>query len=339
MAHLDASPIPIQAPLTAPIKDSDIFAATLPMWLINVHTLGLEEFWDENETKYAILSHRWEYKSAVICYVFLSDFDGPASDLATIEDSQRLDEDDQYARVKYEGQTLISRDARSWDPLHFGYFGNFANWSFVKESYGMIQKPSYIQVNVRQGNIDPLENVFKPRLDGFSIASEGCLQRSNACDLPFQVLGCEWRSYEYIMQSYSRNLFKVGDIVLAGKSHNIKFVHLGFDFEYNPVCVLATADRMRYMIESHPYLESNCYGFYDEQTLFDRAFYDQLQWSDVSVNENVQQSTTYPGLWAIKGDRLNGLRASLRKSDGMLAPGKAITSISIDRVELDHKLA
>ncbi|KAL8687982.1 MAG: hypothetical protein Q9224_005003, partial [Gallowayella concinna] len=30
------------------------------MWLINVHTLRLEEFWGENIKRYAILSHRWE---------------------------------------------------------------------------------------------------------------------------------------------------------------------------------------------------------------------------------------------------------------------------------------
>lgn len=29
------------------------------MWLINAHTLSLEEVWDETEKPYAILSHRW----------------------------------------------------------------------------------------------------------------------------------------------------------------------------------------------------------------------------------------------------------------------------------------
>lgn len=32
----------------------------LYMWLINAHTLKLEEVWSENIKQYAILSHRWE---------------------------------------------------------------------------------------------------------------------------------------------------------------------------------------------------------------------------------------------------------------------------------------
>ncbi|KAL8812792.1 MAG: hypothetical protein Q9200_000759 [Gallowayella weberi] len=134
---------------TAPVNDLDILALTLPVWLINVYTLRLEEFWSEKEKKYAILSHRWEadevsfkdvqdlktaskkrsfakiekscelarsndldymwvdtgcinkessaelteainsmfrwYKSADVCYTFLSDIDISASDEATIE--------------------------------------------------------------------------------------------------------------------------------------------------------------------------------------------------------------------------------------------------------------
>lgn len=55
-----------------PFSISTCEATTLSqrtMWLINVRILELEEFTDETEIRYAILSHRWEYEEVTFRHI------------------------------------------------------------------------------------------------------------------------------------------------------------------------------------------------------------------------------------------------------------------------------
>ncbi|KAL8684397.1 MAG: hypothetical protein Q9224_006380, partial [Gallowayella concinna] len=218
---------------------------------------------------------------------------------------RRLNDDDQYARVRYEGQTFTRKEAAHFLPKVPPSF------SRRNPEHEHEQQPSYIQVSVRQENIDPLDNVLKPRLNGFRIASKGCLQRSNSGDPLFRLYGCEWRSQESSILSIGGHRGHVADLDLRPHGHAVHYLRLGFDLAYNPVCFLVTADGMKDVRKPHLNESWTVDELEQKKSVHDRTPFDRYGWSEMTLGGYVFDLRKHPGLWALKGDRVNGLKTSL----------------------------
>ena len=95
----------------------------------------------------------------------------------------------------------------------------------------------------------------------------------------------------------------------------IKEVKLGFDFEYNPVCLIATSSMLisEYYLDvcSQEVLLTQCVG----------AKCTQPGCRSLALQQR-------PGIWALKGDRVRGLHVRIGN----------FASLRIEREENEHKL-
>jgi hypothetical protein len=212
---------------------------------------------------------------------------------------RRLNEDDQYARVEHEGRTFMQLKASTW---------NYGALNPLRSARPVEQ----IEINVRQQFTESNTNNYKDRVNGFRIAIPGILDWSSSS---YKVSASSWNPQERIMSLKPGDFGTVGFLDISKQNRKIKVIKLGFDFEYNPVCFIATASGLWVK-----YRATDRNGKYntawtkEEEAQFPgihlRSPLDTTAWSQL-FNGAAFQLEHHPGLWAMKGDRINGLDVRL----------------------------
>lgn len=212
---------------------------------------------------------------------------------------RRLNEDDQYARVEHEGRTFMQLKASTW---------NYGALNPLRSARPVEQ----IEINVRQQFTESNTNNYKDRVNGFRIAIPGILDWSSSS---YKVSGSSWNPQERIMSLKPGDFSTVGFLDISKQNRKIKVIKLGFDFEYNPVCFIATASGLgvKYFVTDRNGKYNSAWTKEAEAQfpgIHLRSPLDTMAWSQ-SFNGAVFQLEHHPGLWAMKGDRINGLNVRL----------------------------
>lgn len=226
---------------------------------------------------------------------------------------RRLDEDDQYARVRYGNETFIHLKASIWEHQLWKPVSRF---STVKA----------IEVNIQQAHTAIRLNPFKDRVHGFRIASSQLFERDSSGKNLFEIFTEHWDARNHIMSSRPGRYGNVGSLDVSRQRRDIDGMKLGFDFEYNPVCSLARwnirSDRSPIFGRSGN-LSSHRRNFTaDEKSKMHpreveshwRDWFDDVGWDEIHLEEAYELGTC--GLWTLRGDRVNGL--DVRLGDGHL---------------------
>ena len=200
---------------------------------------------------------------------------------------RRLYEDDQYARIQHAGKTFKLLDGSNW-----GH--------------------EQIEVNVRQQYSEYDPNNYKDRVNGFRIATPELLERTSSGEDRFQVSASSWNPEERIMSTDLDDYSTLCSLDISQQGRRIKVIQLGFDFEFHPVCFMATLAGTR---------ARGYEGLL--QGVQKRTSFHTTAWSEVQdgVAIDLRQE---PGIWILKGDRVNGLDVrigelvSLRNNYGVM---------------------
>ncbi|KAI4232925.1 MAG: hypothetical protein L6R40_007247 [Gallowayella cf. fulva] len=253
---------------------------------------------------------------------------------------RRLSHDDQYARVRHEGQTFMHTNFTTWRSVLQG-IERAAGREFKERDTG------YRQMHVRHELLESTSGVFKMRFNGIRLDSDGLFNRSSSGSCPFTVVGCEWDSRKYTMLATRSKEFKhglVGIVDLGAQDGKIQFVKLGFDLEFNPICFVATSKALISATRDDPlYLGS---GTRDNSELVDpdplrqylfRTSFDRYGWSEEISTRRFRDLPKSEGLWALKGDRLNGLKVRLVSMESQ-EPSKIVAFIKIMKESIENQL-
>lgn len=210
---------------------------------------------------------------------------------------RRLSEKDQYARVNVDGHDLTCAD----DEFH----------SFE-------ERPSVVrQVFVRQDIDNEAENHYlSDRLYGFRIPSAWLIPS-------ITVSGGH-----YILNERTR-LFADGtwgetiDIDVSAQRKGLQLISLGFDFDYNPICLLK--DSFAEGVPTEGSVDSPI-PWFDHSP-------DTCEWTPVAEERYIYRPVDHRGAWAIRGDRVLELDVSLAAS-----PSHNATGVVMERVSTPHGL-
>lgn len=218
---------------------------------------------------------------------------------------RRLNEDDQYVRVEHEGQTFQLCTAAPWKGGDHGPFRGIV--FYVRQSFGEFKDDNKERVNGFRFNAPELGSGF-----GLAKISASC-----------------WNLYEGILSMKAGGFGTVGSLVFKHhrKHHpEIELIALGFDFDYNPVCFMATR-RGIFNLDGFPPLSAGMKGWLADRG---RIPFDTTLWSEVRDGGAVELEG-HPGLWAVKGDRVNGL-------DVRIVARSALATLRITHGEFQDKL-
>ena len=262
---------------------------------------------------------------------------------------RRLNEDDQYARVKQEGNTIVQLKHLDWN----------SPWGREEEISERFLSPPpsrQIEIKVRQRFTASNTDNYKDRINGFRIANSNSkfLERSSSGRNPFKVSAFSWDRKKRVMSMHPRHFGTVGFLDISQQGREIKVIKLGFDFECNPVCFIATAGGLEEKFSFSDRLLKKAklvnllglHGMEDEiiqrRQIHMREPFDTMGWCEV-VDGTSMELGYHPGLWALKGDRLNGLSARV----GRLAllkilrgeiQGKVVWDLYLDDLDDDRDL-
>lgn len=255
--------------------------------------------------------------------------------------------DKQYTRIAgKDGRSIWRMSTSLWE-----FHESFATLHFY-----VPQRRDYVSQEVC--NYD----VFRSRINGFRLNTPDLL------DLDSLSSSYMWDRDSNILSQCSQGVFNkdgLGEngVALSIRKHlstRIKRITLGFDRSCNPVCFAATAEGLWH--ERHDLMETDSHGPVDEWArIFGQAKgqshpfrtrkpFDKLEWSwylgDQSLSNQLGygyrlkesyriraiELVSHRGLWAVKGDRVNGLEADLLAGDSGMSVGHlSITRSIIDR--------
>ncbi|OBT94247.1 hypothetical protein VE01_07792 [Pseudogymnoascus verrucosus] len=225
---------------------------------------------------------------------------------------RRLNEDDQYARVNQNGNTFVQLKALAWDQE-------------VLKHLNTKRPAQEIEINVRQQVAETDKNVYKDRINGFHIFSEFLEPPADGRD-HFSISAFSWHPEERIVV-----VMKPGDFGTMGfldfgvQGRNFKCIRIGFDFDHNPVCFIATQKGFK---DTHFPRLTDVPQWTDEVAgIHKRTPFDKFAWSKV-FNWLAHEVERHPGLWAIKGDRIRGVNVEIHN----------LVSLQIIRGEFQNKL-
>ena len=189
---------------------------------------------------------------------------------------RRLYEDDQYARIKYNGETLMELDTST------------RTSKMLKQPLGDFE---YVAINVRQVvNVNTTD--YHDRINGFRIATAKIVETDRSGKDLFTFWGAaQWDSQQRLLLMETGDMARMAYLDISPQDWIIKVIGFGFDFEFNPVCFVAT-------------YYGQCKGMYQ------RSSDDRIVWSDVR-NGIACEFRQHRGFWALKGDRINGLTVQL----------------------------
>ncbi|MCJ1273109.1 hypothetical protein MMC21_000898 [Puttea exsequens] len=229
---------------------------------------------------------------------------------------RRLAEDDQFARVKYNGQTFVQLHASTW--VSMIPKKNFCSLSHLRPT----RIVELIEINIRQHSTRFDVNNFKDRVNGFRIATPEIFEQTKSGIDNFKVSSWSWHQQERIMSMKEGEFGTSGTIDISQQNRKIKFIKLGFDFEFNPVCSVAMAGGLTQKEHVKDRNGMLNYGTEAQQAqwspdehmqflaIHQRTPFDSMAWSEIQHNFAIELKH-HPGLWALKGDRINGLDVRL----------------------------
>jgi len=221
----------------------------------------------------------------------------------------RLDEDDQFARVTHQGATFLQPEASTWD-----------NERWQKSRIG--RPVLNIQINVRQSfsTHDPRNQL--ERIQGFRLVTSNLLLTSKSGKDMYKITAPSWAIQERIMSIPAFHYGFVGSIDIGQQGQKIRLIKLGFDFDYNPMCFVAMAGgqeqpthffdgkgQFNFRLDS-PVTQWTKERLAQFPSIHERSPLDMLAWNTIG-RKHVSELKLHPGLWALKGDRINGLDVSL----------------------------
>ena len=261
-----------------------------------------------------------------------SDNDDPADGLRLGMFLRRLGEDDQYARVTNDGGTFWQLKASTWDE------GSL-------KALGASRPVEQIEINVRQRFTGLSLGDQKDRVNGFRIATPELLEASSSGKDRFSISAPIWDPQEYTMSLNAGDYGTVGLLDISKQNREVKVIKLGFDFDYNPVCFIATSgglnEKTRVLDRHGKFnfgLDSQEAQWTREELaqhrgIYQRGPFDELAWSEI-YNGTASDLKQHSGLWAVKGDRVNGLNIRI----GDLATLHIVRGESQDKLVWDVHL-
>ncbi|KAL8895365.1 MAG: hypothetical protein Q9192_003680 [Flavoplaca navasiana] len=240
---------------------------------------------------------------------------------------RRLDHDDQYSRVRFDKKTFRQNHSLSW--VHRPQLETPEKSMLITDR---------IQVNVRQRILETETRVHKTRFNGFRVRFDEDTFRSISEKTPILVDGGHWDSVEMTIEfmSFSYNL--LGTLDLRRLKGNIAYLRIGFDFFYNPVCVVLAKCTSANERDLRTRDRGSQYQDYIESTdnPMNKMAFDDDGWSRSNAGCSIVDVDGHPGCWALKGDRLTGFGAHrLLKRNSL---GKDGASIAIEREETETSM-
>ncbi|KAL8851807.1 MAG: hypothetical protein Q9221_003321 [Calogaya cf. arnoldii] len=224
---------------------------------------------------------------------------------------RRLREDDQFARVIVEGQSVACIEAEYWDM-------RLPNWALSQTDLDMKKRsPKTILFNVRHDL--PLEgwNIAHSlrHCNGFGIETHEASEGIRSGNGLFMVSDCNWNTnWDDIGNSFGTGTMSsppgkygyIGTLVTASQRQVITHLKLGFDFDYNPVCFVTESDR-----PDDGFRKFEASQIWQHGQLQPRTPFDGHIWSETDSEGYAWDVEGYLGLWAIKGDHQEGFRVKL----------------------------
>ena len=225
---------------------------------------------------------------------------------------RRLREDDQYARVTFGGRTLLQYPVTAWES---------ESWKVSRT----IRPAQFIDVNVRQRltEVDKLPMVIQERIYGFKISGDRLFERSSSGKEKYRVSASKWDPEGRVMSIKETAYGNIGFLDLSQQDKKIKVIKLGFDFDFNPVCFIATSGGVTEKTHILDRTGNINYGLpgqdaqwsREEQAehpgIHSRSPLDLLAWSKIGIGNVAYELTNHAGLWALKGDRISGLHTKI----------------------------
>ena len=226
---------------------------------------------------------------------------------------RRLHEDDQFARVEQEGKTFVQLSTSTWRPGLSNKVSQGIRSIDVLTEWLPVEQ---IEINVRQDLSTFNTPNVDDRINGFRITTYKGTSRfdlgSRISTENLNVSAFKWDSGTSIMTMEPGNFGSTGVIDIRAQNLEIQLIKLGIDFLFNPVCIFAN----RYGLRPYSTKDRLAQWSQDEwlqpTLVHQRSPFDMGPWSTVrgKVAQEVEQ---HPGLWALKGDRINGLDVRFSK--------------------------
>lgn len=233
---------------------------------------------------------------------------------------RRLDEDDQYVRIKINGQELV-HDLRA--PL---------NWTEARFNRYSREVPIFVRQAKLIGHQHTEERAFGFRL------GDGLLENNAKTEKMFRVVGSTkgllWNETEktLTLQPGLPYFDVLAYLDMSKQGKKIREIKLCFDFDFNPIVLLAESSATG---AKNPSLLTYSTGdeVYPEQeqqrwlSFAERLPHDShpQAWNTVNNQSVALKNSIRSGLWQLRGDRIEGLNVVLGGTEIRVSMKKIIT--------------
>jgi hypothetical protein len=193
---------------------------------------------------------------------------------------RRLTEDDQYARVKVEGEDLM------FDISNI----------YTKGNRPHAERNLFIRQKI---DLKTEKSCLMDRVYGFRIPSAWFPASS-------KISGIEssWSQGHVVLPNGSWGWTTMLDI--TAERQGLRRIELGFDFNFNPVCILEDSSLDEKMVRS------NQVDNFD----WSSTCPDDFNWHEIHEGSRGYRKADHEGIWNLRGHRLYGLDICLSKSPG-----------------------
>ena len=235
---------------------------------------------------------------------------------------RRMEGKDQYARAQHEGNTLIRFENEV-------YKEQTAVKQFLDAHTPFLSEPrptKQILMNVPQRISKHHESAYRDRINGFRIATPALLKCSSSGRPLFSISAASWNLQERIMaMKPGGSSLQTCTLDISPQDGRIKVIKLCFDFEYNPVCLIAT--------------EGGLWDYELSKGIHKRNSFNTTIWTNETGWAHIHLSLEeHPGLWALKGNRRDGLEVVISDFHKIEKGIKRLAKVKIKWGEFQNKL-
>lgn len=250
---------------------------------------------------------------------------------------RRLYGDDQFGRIRHDGKTFVQVQNSAWTDRCFPTLEDdtCADFKYIGTPR-RLHTVKALEINVRQDN-DFSTTHFNERVYGFRFLSSDLFRRGRKTGKDsFSVHASQWDPEKKIISLKDGEQGTVGHLDIARQDRRIQIIKLGFDFDFNPICFIATPGGLDAMPgdQRRKASQSIADDVVRDRGIFHWSPFDELAWSHVQSGW-ASDLSHHPGLWAIKGDRLDGINVKPRELGNLqitrgMAEGKVIWDVHFD---------
>lgn len=222
---------------------------------------------------------------------------------------RRLKEDDQFARVEHEGKTFVQLPVSDWTPRMSSPVNLYHRISLPLVPMRLVER---MEINVRQHMNASRPHEVVDRINGFRIATPEIFERTKSGTDAFSISASgSWDPRNHIMTMKPGSFGTTGTIDISAQNFKIKLIKLGFDFSFHPVCFVADRNGLRNYENVDRRGVWSADHVMQSQSIHERSPYDTMAWSEVRHDGLAMELKNHLGLWALKGDRIDGLDVRL----------------------------